>query len=144
MMTDKVNGIADILREHAYKLTTQRWAVLEVIASSHDHLTPAEIFERVRKTHPTIGLVTVYRIIDVLASLNLICRVHAEDSCRSYLMRRPSGHHHHIVCSSCGRVDDFIKCDLDGLKRRLAKETGFKIQGHLLEFNGLCRECQSS
>ena len=112
-----------------------------MIAGRHDHLTPAAIYERVREEYPTIGLVTVYRTLEVLADLDLLCRVHGEDGCRSYLMRRPSGHHHHIVCSSCGEVADFEGCDLSQLQRRLSAETGFRIQGHLLEFNGVCRDC---
>ena len=139
MILDRLVGI---LREHGYKLTPQRRAVLEVIAGSHDHLTPGAIYERVRKNRPTIGLVTIYRMLEVLAGLKLICRVHAEDGCRSYLMRRPSGHHHHIMCTSCGRVDVFTKCDLGELQQRLSKESGFRIQDHLLQFNGVCRECQ--
>jgi Fur family ferric uptake transcriptional regulator len=141
MNTDKALKIAGILRKNAYKLTPQRRAVLEVIAVSHDHLTPLAIYERVQKKYPAIGLVTVYRTLELLADLNLICRVHTGDNCRSYLMRRPSGHHHHMVCLSCGTVIDFNRCKLDELERRLSQETGFKIQGHLLEFNGHCQAC---
>lgn len=133
--------LTGILRRNHYKLTTQRQAVLEVIAGSHDHLTPLAIYERVLEKHPTIGLVTVYRVLDILMELKLICRVHTGENCRSYLMRRPEGHHHHLVCSSCGKVIDFTNCDLNGLERRLSRETGFKIKGHLLEFNGQCHEC---
>ncbi|MBI2860154.1 MAG: transcriptional repressor [Chloroflexi bacterium] len=136
-----VDRLAHILRGHGLKLTSQRRAVLKVIAGSHGHLTPAAIYELVRKEYPTIGLVTVYRMLEVLAELDLVCRVHGETTCRSYMMRRPSGHHHHIVCSSCGKVVDFARCALDELQHRLSRETGFKIQGHLLEFSGLCQGC---
>ncbi|MBI4285497.1 MAG: transcriptional repressor [Chloroflexi bacterium] len=134
--------LANIIRGRGYKLTPQRRAVLRVIARSRDHLTPGAIYERVRKEHPGIGLVTVYRMLELLADLNLTCRVHTEDGCRSYLMRRPSGHHHHIMCTSCGRVVDFTKCDLSELQQRVSEKSGFKIEGHLLQFNGLCQECR--
>ncbi len=142
MKMDKAVEIAGILRKNAYKLTPQRRAVLEVIAGSHDHLTPLAIYKRVQKRYSAIGLVTVYRTLEILADLNLVCRVHAGDNCRSYLMRRPSGHHHHLVCLSCGTVIDFTSCKLDELERRLSRETGFKIKGHLLEFNGHCQACR--
>jgi Fur family transcriptional regulator, ferric uptake regulator len=141
MKTDNFTEIAASLREHAYKLTPQRRAVLKVIAASHDHMTPLDIYDRVKVTYPAIGLVTVYRTLEVLASLNLVCRVHTGDSCRSYLLRRPSGHHHHLICQSCGLVIDFTDCDLEVMERRLLKETGFHIKSHLLEFNGQCRNC---
>ena len=135
------NKIAGILRQKGYRLTPQRHAVLKAIASSYDHLTPAEIYARVRQEHPTIGLVTVYRVINLLIQLNLICRVNLGGSSQSYLMRRPVEHHHHLICSQCGRAVDFTNCDLDQLEQQLARETGYNIEGHLLEIYGRCPEC---
>jgi Fur family ferric uptake transcriptional regulator len=135
------NKIAGILREHGYKLTPQRHIVLKAIASSHDHLTPEAIYEKSRLEDPGVGRVTVYRTLGLLSKLNLVCRVHAEGRCRSYMMRRPTEHHHHVVCSGCGRVVDFTNCSLIEMEKKLSRESGFDIQGHLLEFYGLCRDC---
>ena len=66
------NKIAGILRQHGYRLTPQRHAVLKTIAGSHDHLTPAEIYAQVHREHPTVGLATVYRVINLLSELNMI------------------------------------------------------------------------
>jgi Fur family ferric uptake transcriptional regulator len=133
--------IAALLREHGYKLTRQRRAVLNVIALSRDHLTPAAIYQKVYRENPGIGLVTVYRTLALLAELGLICEVHVGGSCRSYLIRRPSEHHHHMICSECGAVVDFTDCNLGELEERLSQETGFEIDGHLLEFLGHCQNC---
>jgi Fur family ferric uptake transcriptional regulator len=57
-------------------------------------------------------------------------------------MRRPSEHHHHLICSDCGAVEDFTDCDLSKLEQRLSRETSFDIEGHLLEFTGRCRDCR--
>lgn len=130
------------LRQQGYRLTPQRRAVLKVIAESPGHLTPAAIHDRVRREYPAIGLVTVYRTLAILAELGLICEVHAGGSCRSYLMRKPVGHHHHLICSECGAVVDFADCELEQLEERLSRATGFKVGGHLLEFLGLCPACQ--
>lgn len=141
-MTLNAKKIASLLKQHGYKLTRQRRTVLNVIALSREHLTPATIYERVRQEHPDIGLVTIYRTLDILARLGLICEVHAGGSCRSYLIRRPSEHHHHLICSDCGTVIDFTDCDLSGLEQRLSQETGFKVDSHLLEFLGQCQNCR--
>jgi len=130
------------LRKHGYKITPQRRFVISTIIHSREHLTPAAIYEKVHRENSSIGLVTIYRTIEILEGLGLICEMHAGGSCRSYLMRRPSEHHHHLICSDCGRVVDFTDCDLDKLERRLARETRFKINSHLLEFLGQCRECK--
>jgi Fur family transcriptional regulator, ferric uptake regulator len=137
------NKIAGILREHGYKLTTQRHALLKVIASHHDHLSPDTLYEIARQEYPGIGKVTIYRTLELLSNLNLVCRVHAPDGCRSYMMRRPTGHHHHLVCSGCGRAVDFTDCDLGSLEKKLADQTGFRIEGHLLELYGQCDTCRS-
>jgi len=134
--------IESALRESGYKITPQRRTVINAIMQGREHLTPAAIYEKTCREDPGIGLVTIYRTLEILMELGLICELHAGGSCRSYLMRRPVEHHHHLICSSCGRVVDFTDCDLSGLEKRLAKETGFKINGHLLEFVGQCRKCR--
>ena len=138
------NKIAGILREHGYKLTPQRRALLKVIAAQHDYLSPEALFEKTRQEYPGIGLVTIYRTLDLLNQLDLVCRIHSSSGCHDYIMRRPTEHHHHLVCSSCGRAVDFTDCDLSDLEKRLSAETGYKIQGHLLELWGRCAGCRKA
>ena len=133
--------IASALRERGYKLTTPRQAVLNVIVDSQEHFTAAAVHERVQRDHLGVGLVTIYRTLEMLSELGLLCRVHRGGKSRSYTLA-PSGHHHHLVCSQCGAVADFTGCDLGELEQRLAQEAGFKIEGHLLQFTGRCQDCQ--
>ena len=133
--------IVSLLSREGYKLTAQRLAVLDVIVDSQGHFTPAIVHERVRWNQSNVGLVTVYRTLEILAELGLVCRVHREGKSRSYTMS-PSGHHHHLICSQCGAVADFTDCDLEELEQRLAQETGFEIEGHLLQFTGRCQACR--
>jgi Fur family ferric uptake transcriptional regulator len=133
--------IVSTLRQRGYKITPQRRKIIGAIIGTHEHLTPTAIHELVQRDHTSIGLVTVYRTLEMLAELGLICETHAGGSCRSYLMRRPAEHHHHLICSDCGKVIDFTDCGLGELERKLTAETRFKINGHLLEFLGQCREC---
>ncbi|MEE8470014.1 MAG: Fur family transcriptional regulator [Dehalococcoidia bacterium] len=140
IVTEK--AIASALRQRGYKITPQRRAVLNAIALDRDHLTPAEIYDKVRQGYPGIGLVTIYRTLDILDKLGLICEVHSMGNCRSYVLRRPSGHHHHLVCSDCATVTDFTDCDLGELEQRVSRETGFEIEGHLLELSGRCGKCR--
>ncbi len=130
-----------ILRQQGNKLTPQRRAVVRAIVSSSDHLTPADIYHKVQREHPDIGLVTVYRTLEVLARLGLVCELHAGNSCRSYTVAAP-GHHHHLICLNCGAVVGFARCGLEEMQQSLADETGFRIDDHLLEFTGLCPACQ--
>ncbi len=133
--------IVATLRQHNYKLTPQRQVVIQTIVTSQDHLTPTAIYEKVHQDHPNIGFVTIYRTLNILAELNLICELHAGGSCHSYTASTP-GEHHHLICSNCGIVVDFTSYDFGKLEQRLSLETGFHIQDHLLEFTGLCQVCQ--
>lgn len=134
--------IVAAIRKRGYKITPQRRAVIKAIAGTYEHLTPAEIHKKARRDNPKIGLVTVYRTMEIMADVGLICELHSGGNCRSYLLRRPSGHHHHLICSDCGQVVDFVNCDLSDLERRLSRETGFELESHLLEFLGCCPQCQ--
>ena len=138
-LTEKT--IVAALRRNGYKATPQRRAVIHAIANSNDHLTPAEIHDRIHQDHLGIGLVTVYRTLDVLITLNLVCELHTGTNCPSYTLSVPQ-HHHHLVCSGCGEVVDFTGHNLAGLEERLTRESGFRIDDHILEFTGRCRTCQ--
>lgn len=129
------------LRRRGYKVTPQRRIIIGEIMNAHEHQTPAAIYERIRNDHPGIGLVTIYRTLEILEECGLICETHAGHSCRSYSIRQNSGHHHHLICSDCGKVVDFADCSLDELENKLMEKSGFKIKSHLLEFLGQCRQC---
>jgi Fur family ferric uptake transcriptional regulator len=136
-------NITTTLKRHGYKLTPQRRAVISAIASSPDHLTPSALYQKVRQYFPTIGLAAIYRTLDILVKLELVCELHAGGSCRSYTAAAP-GHHHHLICTDCGEVIDFSGYHLAELEERLCRETGFEIEGHLLEFTGRCQNCQKN
>ena len=114
------------------------------IAAAGGYFTPQELYLSLKETQPGIGLVTVYRTLAVLARAGLICRIESTGKSRCYARRKPLSHHHHLVCEGCARVVDFSNCDLTGLAEKLASDTGFVINAHSLEFQGLCRECGKS
>jgi Fur family ferric uptake transcriptional regulator len=134
--------LAAILSRNGYRITPQRRAVLHAIVSSNEHVTPAAVYSRAKRTCSKIGLVTVYRTLEALFELGLVCRIESSGKSQSYALA-PEGHHHHIVCSGCGAVTDFSDCNLGDLERKLARETGFAIESHRLQFFGICPECRS-
>jgi Fur family ferric uptake transcriptional regulator len=138
MLTEK-NLLAG-LKRHGYKLTPQRRAVVRVLTSTRDHLSPAAVYEKLHRDYPGIGLVTIYRTLELLTGLGLTCELHTDGKC-SYTAGAPQ-HHHHLICSGCGTVVDFPGRHLERLEKSLSMESGFRIDSHLLEFIGLCRNCQ--
>jgi Fur family transcriptional regulator, ferric uptake regulator len=129
------------LKRHHYKLTKQRQIVIATIMDSQDQLTPAMIYEKVHEMYPEIGLVTIYRTLAILSELGLVCELHTGGDCPTYTISAPQ-HHHHLICSKCGHVVDFSGHNLEELEERLMRESGFRIDNHILEFIGLCSPCQ--
>jgi Fe2+ or Zn2+ uptake regulation protein len=130
------------LRQNAHKVTPQRILIINTINSSKELLTPTELYEKVHKIDPEIGEVTVYRTLNILSELGLICMIHTGENTHSYISR-PLEHHGHIICTECGKVSDFSNCNLSDLQNKLEDETGFDIQEHRLDFYGKCDLCKN-
>ncbi|MBI4786813.1 MAG: transcriptional repressor [Chloroflexi bacterium] len=130
------------LRENRRKLTRPRQVVLEIISQANHHLTPAEIYRQAKMKYPHLGLTTVYRTLDLLVELGYVQRIHLAEGCHSYAPIAQS-HGHHLVCSNCGRAEEFSDCDLEGLVQSLQGKTGYAIDVHVLELMGLCPDCQT-
>lgn len=132
-----------VLRQHGYKNTPQRRAVVQALSETKSHVTPAQLHAAVRENTRDVGLVTVYRTLRILVDLGLACEISTDGRLPTYLLSRPTQHHHHLICSECGHVVDFTAEDVERLGRRLASETGYSIDSHVLEFVGVCPACRA-
>jgi Fur family ferric uptake transcriptional regulator len=140
------------LREYGYRLTMPREAILDVLSKSSKHLSAEDIYLEVHKTYPAIGLTTIYRTLGLLAEMGLVSKFDFGDGIARYeLAIGPKGvrHHHHLICTDCGRVidyTDFIDEEEELLlktERELSKKYNFEIKNHHLQFFGLCDECRN-
>lgn len=128
------------LHDHGHKVTSQRMEIIKTVLESAELLTPSALYEKVKRADPGVGEVTVYRTLNILEELGLVCVVHTVDNTHSYI-GCPSEHHDHLICSDCGKVVNFSHCNLGTLEKRLVTETGFNIDDHRLDFYGRCGEC---
>ena len=130
------------LSQAGYRITQPRQAVIRALLEEEGHLCPTEVHQRARFHCPTVGLVTVYRTLNLLAELNLVRRVHREDGCHGYLPASP-GHRHALICRGCGRAAEFPGGDdLRALIEQVEAGTGYRVDDHLLQLFGLCPDCQ--
>ncbi len=138
-----IHLIMQALRERGYRMTAARQAILNVLLTSTRPLSPAELHRKAREAYRGVGLVTVYRTIEALIDLGVLRRVHREDGCHGYVYVG-YGHRHIAVCRVCGKVLIFSGTeDVSVLEEKLEKETGFRVDDHLLQFVGVCAECQA-
>ena len=131
-----------ILREAGYRVTQPRLAVLQVMVDHDAGLSPEEIHRLGQALCPSLGLVTVYRTLELFGEMNLVQRLHSEKHCHAYASG--GGDRHHLICQRCHRVTAFDCDGLEGLIARVHRQTGYAISEHLLELSGLCPECQAA
>jgi Fur family ferric uptake transcriptional regulator len=136
--TPTVDHVVTVLAEHGYRMTAPRRAVIGAVLGRSRPFTAEQI---VAEVDAEIGRATVYRTLEILASIDVLTRFLQADGRPSYIVGVP-GHRHHLVCSDCGAVVAFTRCPVDDLVRDLTRDTEFAIHGHLLEVFGVCPECQ--
>jgi len=122
-----------------HRITEPRRRLLSSIQAMGDHFTA----EGLAAASPGVGRATVFRTLKLLQEVEAVCQVVLDDGTLQYrLTPNNAGHHHHIVCSRCGAVNDFASCDIQGLLAELARRTGYDIETHRLEVYGRCSECR--
>jgi Fur family ferric uptake transcriptional regulator len=140
MPTLKQSQAALALRQAGYRLTKPRLAILQVLQENGESLSPEEICQRGKAIYGPLGLVTVYRTLEVLSELGLVRRVHSGPRCHSYA--GAGSDRHYVICEGCHRVIEFPCMGLLGLIEGVQARTGFVITQHLIELSGMCPDCQ--
>ena len=131
----------DVLGDAGVRPTRQRVRVLSELMGEQDDVTAQELHDRLRSGGEKLGLATVYRTLGLLAEAGVIDALSHSPGELCY-RRCGTGHHHHLVCSSCHRVVELADCELDPWLERISQAHGFVTTGHRLEVSGLCSACR--
>ena len=134
-------GLAEQLKKADYKLTRPRLAVIEVLENQGEHLNHDQILDEGKKVYPKLSRATVYRTLDLLVELNLMRPLYLNEPAQRFISA--SSGHHHLVCTRCHTVLEFDDCVVDQLAQQLSEQFKFQIRNHLLEFQGVCEDCQA-
>ncbi len=138
-------------QDAGFRITVPRQAILDLLNRTHEHLSAEDIYLEVHKIYPAIGLTTVYRTLELLVNMGLVFKFDFGDGRARYELSQGPGtlkHHHHLVCTGCGRVIDyteFIEQEKELVhrtERELSRKYNFKIDSHQIQFLGLCHNCQ--
>lgn len=133
--------IVGALESAGYRLTSPRRAVAELIAGRPGHFTAEELLTESRRRRLGMTRATVFRSLDALADLGLIERLDLPSGEHAFVACEPE-HHHHLVCSSCGRSTEVDDNGLDTVAAAIARQSGYRVDTHRLELFGLCPKCQ--
>jgi Fur family ferric uptake transcriptional regulator len=130
-----------MLRDAGFRATPRRISLLSTLGAASTPLTVPEVRKNMKKS---IDAVTVYRALEAFTLSGIVRRVDLQHSHAHYELVAGKKHHHHLVCSDCGSVEDIAMCAPEPLQKAVLKKSkGFSsIISHSMEFFGICRKCQ--
>jgi Fe2+ or Zn2+ uptake regulation protein len=130
-------SLLETLRARGWRVTAARRAVVEALARAGCAADVQTVYRIAKRAYPKLGLVTVYRTLDLLAREGWVQRWEEGGAAR-YELDQP--HHHHLVCLACGSVQRWDRCPVR--VREGATLGGFVVTGHRLDLVGYCRSCR--
>lgn len=119
----------------------QRQAILDTLARQQSHMSAEEIYKTVKMLQTTISLGTVYRNLEVLTETGKIYRTSFADGKARYELAS-AGHHHHLVCMKCGKIEDIIACPMAREIESIVASRDFQPLHHYFEVYGYCSKCR--
>ncbi|HET6725161.1 MAG TPA: ferric iron uptake transcriptional regulator [Gammaproteobacteria bacterium] len=130
------------LRKAGLKVTLPRVKILEILERSElRHMSAEDMYKALLESGEDIGLATVYRVLTQFETAGLVTRHHFEGG-HSVFEVNEGGHHDHIVCVKCGRVDEFTDEVIEQRQRAIAEKTGYEMTDHSLYIYGICPKCK--
>lgn len=130
----------DALRSAGLRVTSQRLAILAALQRRADAITAQDLYQDVRRTKSAPGLATVYRTLTALAEAGQV-DTFARDGEAAYRLCSAE-HHHHLVCESCGSVQEVEADVIESWIKQVARRKGFRVTSHTADVFGVCADCR--
>ena len=133
----------DELKSTGLKATLPRLKILEIFQTgTQRHMTAEDVFRVLLNERSDIGLATVYRVLTQFEQAGILERSHFESGKAVYELIEGT-HHDHLICTSCGRVEEFYDAEIERRQQMIAKDKGWILQDHAMSLYGLCGNCAS-
>ena len=131
------------LRKAGLKVTLPRVKILQIMESSETkHLSAEDVYKALIEADEDVGLATVYRVLTQFESAGLVMRHHFEGG-SSVFELTTIDLHDHIVCQTCGSVEEFYDEVIESQQEMIAEKYGFRITDHSMYLYGICKDCQA-
>jgi len=130
----------DLFRENGFKVTTQRLAIYQYLISRDDHPTTEQIYEALKKNHPTISLGTIYKTLHLLKQLKLIQELGFNEGSLRYDPNMEL--HINMICTKCGHIDDYESKSFNESWKQLISNLNFEPKGQRIDLYYECEKCK--
>lgn len=135
----KYDDTLDSLAKHRVRFTPQRRAIIKYLICSDRHPSAEDIYDDLADEFDSLSLATVYNNLRLLVKLNVVKELKSGGGASHYDFELNK--HYHVICRECGRIMDLDYPMLTSLENFAAERTGYRIDGHQIEFYGLCPLC---
>ena len=137
-----IEELKKIVKQKGLKYTEQREIVLNILINATDHLSAEEVYNEIKNQYKesNIGIATVYRALSFLEEVDLITSITFGTDGKKYESNAKS-HHDHLICTSCGKIIEFLDDEIEKRQDRIAKKNKFKITSHSMQLYGTCETC---
>ena len=143
LQKDSMDPYLEVLKNNRLKITPRRKAVIGIFMKSCVNLSPYDVYGKLKKKLPTIGLPTVYRILVEFKDSGILVQSLSENRQLQYaLCTLPHQHHHHFTCRKCRKVEEVEFCNFKEVARFISNKLNAKVEAHQLQMEGLCSKCK--
>jgi len=139
-MGTSVQHALEQLKTTGVRITPQRHAILTYLVESMGHPTADDIYRALEPNFPSMSVATVYNNLKMFIESGMVRELTYGDN--SSRFDANVSDHHHIICQSCGKIEDFSYPSLEDVGVQAEKSTGFEVKGLRMELYGLCKSCQ--
>lgn len=138
----RFDQILEKLKNRGHRITPQRLAILRILSDSKDHPSAEMIYDQIKQDFPVTSFATVYKTVGLVKELGEALELEFSQDSNRYDGNKPYPHPH-LICTKCKKIIDPDLDTVSHLEKEIAKETGFRITNHRLDFYGVCPECQN-
>jgi Fur family peroxide stress response transcriptional regulator len=139
----RLETMVEKLKEHEFRITPQRLAVLKILAKSQGHPSVEDIFKKLKPDFPTTSIATIYKTVNLLKEIGEVVELDFSEESNRYDGNKPYPHPH-LICTKCKTIMDPDMATFEDLSKELARKTGYEILNHRLDFFGICPRCQKN
>lgn len=140
---ERIAKLVERLRAEGFRVTPQRLEVLRLLLTTDRHPSAEDLYDQLKRRFPTLSLATVYKTMETLRSMGEVLYLEFKEGSTRYDGRFPYPHTH-LICSSCGRIEDLIHDPVTADVNKAVTQSGFALSKYRFDLYGLCKDCQKA
>lgn len=139
---DPVDFFTQYLRRNKFRITPERFEILDTVMQCHGHFDADDLFLRMKNDGSKVSRATVYNTLEKLTDCGILSRYRFGERLARYEIMYGNEHHHHVICRSCGKIEEFIDKRVDRFARDAAASLHYSFEDAVLHIHGVCRSCR--